>query len=134
MVNNYSIISVERISQLIGQTWSSGKGWSRICLHGSPSSVMHCMVMCMLPGIESGMHRHKTNHELVTYSFVINNIDFRIFNGETSQVDKHILSSTHPIIALPDTTYRSVGNRGTQPIIYIEHRMGPYIPDDIQWM
>lgn len=136
-MKNQSIINLlteEQIFTLINNTTSCEKGWNRICLHSNSQSKMHCMVMCMLPKIESGFHSHKFNSELITYSFIRGVVTIKA--RESNDIKSHQilkLSRESPILSLPDTCPRSVSNTTLTPIVYLEHRLGPYNQEDIKW-
>jgi len=122
------------IDNLIASTLHEGKGWSRICLHDSADSQLHCMIMCMLPHVSSGMHAHKTKPELITYGFFRNSFEIDILSTKDHLKKTHQICQTNPLIALKDTEFRSISNPNDTPVIYIEHRAGPYCPTDITWL
>ena len=129
MLDNYNV------KRLISSTEACGKGWSRICLHQSPSDHLHAMIMCMLPGVKSGMHRHTKNTDIVTYSYLGSDFSIKVNSiSEALPYNFYCLNKSNPVLSLPDNIFRSVENNSSEPIIYLEHRLGPYIQDDILWL
>ena len=132
---NYALLDNVTLNNLIASTENSAKGWSRICLHSSPSSRLHSMVMCMLPGVSSGMHRHKFNKDIITYSFLGNDFIVKVSPCDSSSiVETNLINRNCPVLALSDNTFRSVENSSALPVIYFEHRLGPYNKEDIIWL
>ena len=134
MLSMSYLVNQQSIDNLITSTISSGKGWSRICLHASADSQLHCMIMCMLPHVSSGMHAHKTKSELITYGFFQNSFEIEILKSNNKTNTIYEISANNPFIALQDTEFRSISNHNDTPVIYIEHRVGPYFPEDITWL
>lgn len=129
------VITRDLIDSLVEETKQSKKGWSRICLHSSPNDVIHSMVMCMMPYTESGFHYNIKSINIVTYAFI--GYKFSIFSkNKVSSRDstESILSKDIPVVGMPDNLARSVSNKSAQPIVYLEHRSGPYIKNDIIWL
>jgi len=132
IMNRVQLVTEELINQLIIDTQSSSKGWSRICLHESVNSLIHCMIMCMLPNINSGMHAHSSNAELITYSYLMNSFTVEI--GQNDKICQSvIICKENPVLAIPDSTFRSVRNPSSRPVVYIEQRLGPYRAEKIEW-
>ena len=127
------IITSQDITFLIQKTISEGKGWSRICLHEHPSDLMHSMVMCMLGRTESGFHRHKKSRSIITYTFLMNSLDIEVVSELNVENDIFTLSDEVKILSLKDCSSRNVINRGKEPVVYLEHRSGPYLKEDIYW-
>lgn len=127
-MNSPFLLTNKLINDLERRTIASGEKWGRICLHQNPDSLHHCMIMCMLGGINSGYHRSSISSEIITYSFLRG--DFLI----DLQDCEYSLSADNPLISIPDSRFRTVSNPNESPIIYLEHRAGPYRKDSIIWL
>jgi len=127
------LIQKRDIERLIEETIRLNKGWHRICLHDNPSDMMHSMVMCMMPKAESGFHYHKENDAIITYSSLINSLEIEIKEQSSKNFKTIKLDEISRIISIKDKTPRNVKNITDEPTIYLEHRLGPYIIDNIYW-
>ena len=127
------IISEEDIDNLIKETIRRKKRWHRICLHEDPNDEIHSMVMCMMPNIESGFHRHKNNDSIITYTSLVNSLEIQVREDLKGKIDTIRLDNETRIISIKDTTARNVRNTTKDPVIYLEHRIGPYNKEQIYW-
>lgn len=121
-------LTKELIKDLENRTIASGEKWGRICLHQNSDSLHHCMIMCMLGGVKSGYHKSSISSEIITYSFLRGSFYISLKDND------YKLSINNPIISMPDSYFRSVINPNEHPIIYVEHRAGPYRKDLITWL
>ena len=133
--SNYKIISTENINNLKLETIRKGKGWDRICLHENANCKMHSMIMCMLAEIESGYHQNINSQDIITYSFLGDPFKVKIIEDIKNKTEQIVnIDSNHPIISIQDNIFRSILNSSKKPIIYLEHRAGPYIKENIIWL
>ena len=88
--------------------------------------------MCMLPGVKSVSLKKP---DIVTYAYLGFDLTIKVasdLDGNFNEICE--LNKTQSVLALPDNVFRSVENQGTEPIIYLEHRLGPYLSEDVIWL
>ncbi len=132
---SFEVISENEINLLIKNTKDENKSWHRICLHKNANSKMHSMVMCMNANVESGFHYNKNSIDKVTYSYLGYSFQVKIMElNNSNNIEVINIDKSTPIVSIEDSTSRSIVNNSDQTLIYLEHRAGPYIKEEIMWL
>jgi cupin fold WbuC family metalloprotein len=120
-------VTRELIADLVARGKGTGQG-VRLCLHESPESLLHDMIVVQYAGQYSRPHKHLEKGE--SYHMIEGEMGIVIFDDEGNMVDAcHMDTSKITVYGVGTGMYHT-NFPLTDVAVYHESRPGPFVPED----